>query len=289
MTGPVSIQSLTSALRLFTAIPEGYRAAQVRRAHQGSVYLRGMFVIVDPADTKPVHGGDYLVQWDEVLPPSIIGAREKHGYWFVGPAGGGHSQVMGEERIVMVDGPYPLDGLRSKLLGRVVGYLGHECGRPIEALWPDTGMDGPSRDTVGLGDFPDQYCATGDGTCLEPVYPHGARFHMTAIDAAKPGDYVVVYRKPDLTRRSHRQAMIKRLVTPLPEGWTPSECWTQGHPMPPVVLLEAHNPPRTYAVPADEIMAVHKCLGLYDGPTFKVTKDEARALAAQQRAERGAA
>ncbi|WIJ26582.1 hypothetical protein [Devosia sp. RR2S18] len=285
-------QQASTALRRFTVIPDGCRAVQVRRHHQGSAYRMGMFVIVDPDDTTPAADADFLVQWNEFSRPTMIGVRIIRDEWFVGPAGGGHSVAhhndvsQGSFPIVMVDGPYRTEHLQAKLLGRVLGYLGHEDGEPIEALWHEHSMEGPNRDTFGLEHLPEDYCCNGEGRCLEPVYADGTRFQFTSREPVAPGDYVVLWRKPELTRQTHRQALIKRLASPLPEGWAETEHWTADDPMPPVVLVEMHNPPRTYAVAADELMAVHKCVATHDGPRSPVSKDQLKAIAARQRAER---
>ena len=63
----------------------------MRRHHHGSAYGRGMFGIVAPSNTALEDGGDYLMQWNEISPPSITGVRLIRDRWFVGPAGSGHS------------------------------------------------------------------------------------------------------------------------------------------------------------------------------------------------------
>ena len=56
---------------------------------------------------------------------------------------------------------------------------------------------------------------------------------------------------------------------------------------PTTILVDTLNPPRTYAVEASQLMAVHKILGLA-GETFKLSPAGLRRLTAEQKAARAA-
>lgn len=270
----------TPALQLFTRVPEGFHAVEVRRHHPASLYTKGTYVVVDPTPAELVHDGDYCVQWDESRAPGLITCASSRTSGGLGPAGGGHSQVLGEGAITLLDGPSLSEGLRKRILGRVAGYLGDDAGRPLEKLWEDGGHDLPSNLVMEIGDLPTVYSCVCKGTRLEPMYADGTRFSFSIEDTVEPGDYVLLWRKPELTRQGHVQPLLKRLVTPLPTMEQAAQ------PIPPIMVVETHNPPRSYVVALDEVMAIHKCRGVWEGDVVKVTREEGRALAAEQRARR---
>jgi hypothetical protein len=277
-----SPQEATS-LPLFTRVPDNCCAMKVRRHHVGSVYRKGMFVVIDPDGTELEHGVDYAVQWDSSRYPGVVGLRNINGEWFVGPAGGGHSQLIGDGAIALVDGPYQPHRLRKRLAGRVIGYLGGKDGRPLRELWDEDLGGRTSTEVMEPDDLPEVYSCRAKGTCLEPVFKDGTRFCFNRLEQASVGDYVGLWRKSYLTTQGQLQVMLKRLVSELPRVTLPLP---DEMPMSPVVLVEAHNPPETFVVPLDKLMAVHKCNGAYEGEFYPVSREESRAIAAQQRAER---
>jgi hypothetical protein len=73
-----------------------------------------------------------------------------------------------------------------------------------------------------------------------------------------PGDIVVLWRRPELISVGQRQGLLKRLTSALPET-------IDANAIPPaVILVETSNPARTYVVPLDQVMAVHKLVGIVD-------------------------
>lgn len=285
MSAPL-VNFATSSLRLFTRVPDDHHAVKVIRHYPGTPYAKGMYVIVDPSDTELVDSADYAIQWDEHLPVTLTGLRLRKDRWFVGPIGGSHSVVGTGSAVTLIDGPYREEGLRKKLVGRVVGYLGGEDGRPLAELWEAQDHLPPETKVLEARDLPDVYAMTCVGKCLEPVYADGTKFSFSIADEVNAGDYVVLWRKPNYTRRGQIQALLKRLMTPIPASWDPA---LENLPISPVVIVETHNPPRSWVVRLDELMAIHKCNGEATLPTYKVSREEGRAIAEQQRAARSAA
>ena len=101
-----------------------------------------------------------------------------------------------------------------------------------------------------------------DGDCLMPVYASGTKFLFSATSRRRVGDYVALWRKPEQTFNDQYQSLINRLLTPIPRRWAATY-----RDMPPDVLVETLNPQRTYVVPVDQLAAIHRCEGQYDGPT----------------------
>lgn len=273
----------TAALQLFTRVPDGFHAIKVGRHYPGTAFAKGMHVIVDPSDTALVDGSDYAIQWDEDRPVTLTGIRLYKGRWFVGPVGGSHSGIIDGRVITMIDGPYRPEGLRKLLVGRVVGYLGDDQGRPLQELWADQPGVEPSTEVMEADDLPEVYAMTCVGKCLEPVYADGTKFTFSTADAVEAGDYVVLWRKPNYTRRGQIQALLKHLLTPLPSSWNPE---LENQPISPVVIVATHNPPQSWVVRLDELMAVHKCNGPAAVPTYKVSREEGRMIADEQRSAR---
>src|SRR5690606_1260515 len=60
MEAPVIIREFSPirGLRLFTSIPEGMRVVRIDRDRPGSIYSKGMYVVIDPSRTELVEGID---------------------------------------------------------------------------------------------------------------------------------------------------------------------------------------------------------------------------------------
>lgn len=280
-------------VRLFTSIPDGHRVVRVHRQSPGSVYSRGMYVVVDPSQTDLVEGIDVAMIIDSGPRDGfrkiavIAELCRAFGGWCTVPAGGGHSQVAGTGTpLRLVDGPMNAEGLRKSIVGRVVGYLGEIWGEPIKDLWPVYEELPLMTKRLDLGDLPHTYVMGCSGVCLEPGIKDGSKLQFSTLDPVEPGDIAAFWLKPIYAYETVPfQAMIKRLVTPLPIGPFPLPDYMAA---PPVIVVEMDNPAKKFVVPLDRVMAVHKCHGVYDGPKWKPTREEMRHLVAeQQRAAAG--
>lgn len=295
MENPAIIREFSPVrgVRLFTSIPDGHRVIRVRHQRPGSVYSHGMYVVVDPSQTDLIEGIDVAM---------IINGGPRDGFrkvvviaelcrafggWCTAPAGGAHSHVAGSGKpLRLVDGPMNPAGLQRSIIGRVVGYLGEAGGDPIRDLWPNDDELPLAAKPMDLGDLPRTYAMQCSGVCLEPAIKDGSKLQFSTFDPVEPGDIAAFWLKPIHTYATVPfQAMIKRLVTPLPVGPFPlPDCMAA----PPVIIVEMDNPAKKFVVPLDRVMAIHKCHGVYDGPKWKPTREEMRHLVAeQQRAAAG--
>ena len=294
MEAPVIIREFSPirGLRLFTSIPEGMRVVRIDRDRPGSIYSKGMYVVIDPSRTDLVEGIDVALlttggPLDGFEPIAVVVELcRAFGGWCTAPGGGGHSQVMGGGKpLRMVDGPQNPEGLQRRIIGAVVGYLGESWGEPIRDLWPEDRDQPVKADAFDGGDLPSRYIMKCDGDCLAPVFQSGVRLQFNATEAIRPGDYVGLWLKPIHTyKRLNHQAMVKRLVTPLPIGPFPLP---DSVAAPPVILVEMLNPARTFVVPLNRVMAIHKCEGEATTPIWKPSRAEMRAMVADERAAAG--
>ena len=110
--------------------------------------------------------------------------------------------------------------------------------------------------------LPDRYILTTDGTCMEPEIPNGAK--VICDKTAKPiaGDLAVLFFRPECVPAGEHSAQLKRLVLSIPPfvkfPW-------RDHPdsnLRPILIVEMSNPPRQFHYRCDQLLAVHKCLGL---------------------------
>lgn len=276
-------------LRLFTSIPEGHKVIRINHAGPGSIYSRGTYVVIDPSQTDLVEGIDVAMTINGG--PSVGFGKiavvaelcRAFGGWCTAPAGGAHSQIAGAGNPVrLMDGPMRAEGLQKSIIGRVVGYLGEIWGEPIKDLWPIYEERPLVAKRMDLGDLPRSYVMECSGVCLEPAIKDRSKLRFSTTDAVEPGDIASFWLKPiHAYEPIPFQAMIKRLVTPLPVGPFPLPDYM---PAPPVAIVEMDNPARKFVIPLDRVMAVHKCQGVYDGPQWKPTREEMRQLVSEQHA-----
>jgi hypothetical protein len=108
--------------------------------------------------------------------------------------------------------------------------------------------------------LPDEYGMRVLGGCLEPEIPDGARVMIDKRVTAAPGDFVCIYLRPELVKPGDCQARIKRLVMG-PPPWVTLPY--REHPkseVQAVLIAEQMNPPRSYTIPCDAVLAVHKVI-----------------------------
>ncbi len=136
-------------------------------------------------------------------------------------------------------------------------------------------------------EMPDIYAMGCAGDCLLPVFKDGCFLKFSKSEPYEVGDFVVLYKRPELVRPGGFQAIIKRLVNK-PAAWVTFP-W-KNHPNSdahPAVMVAQLNPPRTFAVPCDHLLGIHKCLGEVGRHETRVrmTDDEIRREAAADRAK----
>lgn len=110
--------------------------------------------------------------------------------------------------------------------------------------------------------LPDEYAMRVRGDCLAPAINAGDSILVDQRQPYSTGDLVCVFLKPECVRPGDTNVGLKRLVMGLmPEVTLPYRAHPDSNIMP-VLVCEQDNPHMQYAIPADQILAIHRCLGL---------------------------
>lgn len=123
----------------------------------------------------------------------------------------------------------------------------------VEASQPRLVLD-PSE-------LPDRYGMIVRGVCMEPEIQEGSRLIFDKSAPYKPGDLVILWKRPELVKPGEPQAIGKRLYM-APPSWVKFPY--REHPESGVCALlfaEQLNPPRNFAIPCEDLLAVHRCVG----------------------------
>jgi hypothetical protein len=109
--------------------------------------------------------------------------------------------------------------------------------------------------------LPDEYAMRVRGDCLAPAIKAGDAVLFDQCQPYAPGDLVGVYLKPGCYGGSTNVG-LKRLVMNMMPGVTYPYTPSPTSNVMPVLVCEQDNPHRQYTILADQILAVHRCLGL---------------------------
>lgn len=117
------------------------------------------------------------------------------------------------------------------------------------------------RHFVDPAGLPDLYIMILSGECLEPVFKNGAKLLFSKSDPYALGDFVVIYRRPNIVPPGEFPAIVKRLIMAPPHWvtfpWVPNpmdECDA-------LFIVEMLNPPKNLFLRCINVLAIHKCLG----------------------------
>jgi hypothetical protein len=127
----------------------------------------------------------------------------------------------------------------------------------------------PARSLADVDTFPDLYCLTLEGACLDPLIPDGASVVIQKSAAYKVGDVVCIWWRPGFVKPGMYQGWLKRVRLNAPP-WVKKFPYSD-HPesdVKAIIVMEQLNPPGTYAVPCEHIHAIHKAVGY--GPPAKL-------------------
>jgi hypothetical protein len=111
-------------------------------------------------------------------------------------------------------------------------------------------------------DLPDQYARRVAGDCMAPAIKHGDAVIVDKRLPFKAGDLVVIYMRPELVAPGEIGIYLKRLALGVPPY---VKLPHKEHPdsnVAALIIAEQDNPRRQYAIRADRILAMHRCLGL---------------------------
>ena len=120
----------------------------------------------------------------------------------------------------------------------------------------------PSRQFTDPATLPDLYCSTCEGDCLQPLIPNGATIAFSKLEVPKAGDFVVVWKRPEIVEAGRHQAIVKRMVMNIPP-WVKSFPFKE-HPQSEVhalIVAEQMNPRRAFSIKCSDVIAVHKAIG----------------------------
>ena len=112
------------------------------------------------------------------------------------------------------------------------------------------------RPFIHPDDMPDLHALHGYGTCMEPLIADGTLLVVDKRETPCPGDVVSVIFTREAAARWRLPGMVKKLALALP----PMDVGAGGEVVG-LVVLDQINPPRRYAIPTTDVLAVHKCVG----------------------------
>lgn len=118
------------------------------------------------------------------------------------------------------------------------------------------------RTPIDPSTYPDVYCLTIDGDCMEPLLPHGSSVVMKKSEKFKAGDVVCIWFKPELCGPDGHQSWLKKLTLNIPP-------WVKSFPhydhpdsnVRAALLVEQLKPPQGYSMRLSDVLAVHKAVG----------------------------
>ena len=116
--------------------------------------------------------------------------------------------------------------------------------------------------TLQPDELPEVYIMRGDGRCMEPAIMDEQRFYVSSVERCRPGDFVVVFKKPEFTAPGDHQMLLKKLIYAPPVRYFTDPASDPGPIEPPSVILEMLNPVQRIVLPAWSIMGMHKVTGL---------------------------
>lgn len=124
--------------------------------------------------------------------------------------------------------------------------------------------------TIDVLKFPTTYVMEVVGDNLSPIVGSGAALMFLKIEKPVKGDLVAIYFRPDLPELKQPGAIpmiVKRLARhsfaldgPLP--YKPRPIYET-----PTIVCESADPAERLSIPADKLMAVHKCVGIRPSST----------------------
>ena len=144
----------------------------------------------------------------------------------------------------------------------------------------------PAETFVDPARLPERYATVCVGACMAPKIPDGSYLAVSAVEPCKPGDLVVLYFRPELVKPGHPQGLIKRLVM-APPPWIKFPMREQPQSeVKAILLVEMDNPRQQLIVRCDQLLGIHKCLGVIPKETTRSDLTSAEKDAVAYRADR---
>lgn len=113
--------------------------------------------------------------------------------------------------------------------------------------------------------MPDLYALICEGDCMSPIYKDGAVLHFSRLAPWAAGDCVALFRKPETVQPGESPVLFKQLVIAPPASY-----WREGEhavrhaasTVRHIVIYRTLNPDRYVQLYADELLGIHKCVGV---------------------------
>lgn len=134
--------------------------------------------------------------------------------------------------------------------------------------------------------LPDQYALVCEGDCMEPEIADGSCLLFSKSERYAAGDLVILYLRPELVAPGDYQAIVKRIIYPPPSGLAFPHEQQHAAEISFIVVVAQINPPRRFAIPCADLLAIHKCLGPVP-PDLKRIKTSVKELVALSIKKRG--
>lgn len=103
---------------------------------------------------------------------------------------------------------------------------------------------------IDPADMPDMYAVPGVGTCMQPRVMDGERLVFDKRQEPSVGDVVALWFTEELAQRVGMPGWVKMLEIGLPPPLFDG-----------LIVVGQLNPPRSYVIPAADVLAVHKAVG----------------------------
>ncbi len=118
---------------------------------------------------------------------------------------------------------------------------------------------------VDPGDLPRLYAMRTVGTCLEPVVKEGELLLFDKDYPCRGGDYAVIFLRPEKVPEGHCQGLVKRLRFGIPRSLRLPYKPAPESNLAPIIVGETLNPPTALLFEAEDVLAVHRCIGIVEG------------------------
>ncbi len=121
-------------------------------------------------------------------------------------------------------------------------------------------------------DTPPLYGLICDGKCMEPALMDGQVLLFSRTEPWRAGDFVAVYRRPEAVPQGENPVMVKRLISAPPASFFIQEYYREAGlhgrlkgTTRSKVIVRMLNPDRSLVLNAEDVLALHKCLGALPG------------------------
>lgn len=110
--------------------------------------------------------------------------------------------------------------------------------------------------------FPELYAMKLSGDCLAPELMDGDEVKFSSVESPAVGDFCIFIMRPELVRPGGMQCIIKRMVMAPPPYVTLPFRENPKSEVHALVVAEQLNPRRQYVIKCENLLAIHKFVGV---------------------------